>query len=88
MHPHPDSSKFPSRMPQCGQKLGASLPDDRSNGAGVRGQFQLSVPLLRNANAKGEGPRQVPTDDLRQRFLAIAAGGPGGKRRVGAKDAL
>ena len=34
------------------------------------------------------GPRQVPADDAGQRFLAVAAGVPGGERRVGGEDAL
>jgi len=88
LHPHADSSKFPSLTLQGSQKFGAPLPHDGSNGAGVGGEFQLSVPLLCNANAKGEGPRQVPANDLRQRFLAIAAGGPRGQRGVGTEDAL
>jgi len=82
LHPHPDSSKFPTLTLQCGQKFRASLPHHGGNGAGVRGEFQVPVPLLGDTNAKRQGPRQVPTDDVRQRFLAVAAGGPGGERRV------
>jgi hypothetical protein len=88
LHPHPDSSKFPSFTLQRGKKLGAALSHDGRNGAGVRGEFELSVTPLRNANTNGEGPRQVPTNDLGQCFLAVAAGDPRGQGGVGSEDAL
>ena len=88
MHAHPDSSKFPSFTLQGSQKFGAALPHHGGNRAGVRGKFQLPVALVGNANAQGERPRQVPADDLRQSFLAVAARRPGGQRRVGTKDTL
>ena len=88
MHPHPDSSKFPPFTPQCGQQVGASLSHDRGNGASVRGEFQLPVRFARNAYAKGEGSRQMPANDSRQRLLAIAARRPSGERRIGAEDEL
>ncbi len=88
LHPHPDSSKFPSLTLQGSQQFGASLPHDRSDGAGVGGKFQLPVSFFRDANAEGQRARQMPAHDSREHFLAIATGGPFGQRRVGAKDAL
>jgi len=88
LHPHPYSSKFPTLTLQGGQQFGASLPHDCSNGAGVGGKLQLPVPFLRNTNPEGQRTRQMPANDSRQCFLALATSGPTGQRRVGAEDAL
>lgn len=88
LHPHSYSSKFPTLTLQGGQEFGASLPHDRSDGAGVGGKLQLPVSFLCDANPEGQRTRQMPTDDSRQCLLALATSGPAGQRRVGAQDAL
>jgi hypothetical protein len=88
LHAHPYSSKFPSLTLQGGQQVGASLPHDGSNGAGVGSKLQLSVSFLCNANSQGERTRQMPANDPRQRFLAVAACRPTGQCRIGVQDAL
>jgi hypothetical protein len=88
LHAHPDSSKFPSFTLQCSQKFGAALPYHGGDSPGVRGKVELTVAFVGNANAQGEGPRQVSANDLRQSFLAVAAQRPGGQRGVGTKDAV
>lgn len=88
LHAHPDSSKFPSLTRKSCQQLGATLPHDGSDRAGVGRKFQLPVSFLRDPNAGRQGPRQMPAHDCREHFLAIATFSPSGERRVGAKDSL
>ncbi len=88
MHAYADSSKFPSFTLQVGQELDAALPHDGGNSPGVRGKVELPVVLVGDANAQGERPRQVPADDSRQGFLAVATRRPGGKRGVGPEYTL
>jgi len=88
LHANPDSSKFPSFTVQSSQQFGAALPHHGGNSPGIRGEVELPIALVGNANAQGEWPRQVPADDLRQSFLTVAARRPGGQHGVGTKDTL
>jgi hypothetical protein len=88
LHPHPYSSKFPPLTLQVDQELGASLPEDSGDRAGVGGKVQLAVPCIGNVDSHREGPRQEPANDFGQRFLAAAPCLPCGKGGVGAEDAL
>lgn len=73
---------------QDAKEFGAPLPEYSGNRTGVGSKFQLAVPCVGNMDSHGEGPRQEPANDSRQRFLAAAACLPGGKGGVGADDAL
>jgi len=75
-------------MLQGSQEVGAALPHHGGNGSGVCGKFEIPVVFVGNANSLGERPRQVPPDDSRQRFLAVAARHPGSQGGVGTKDVL
>jgi len=82
------SSKFPPLTSQRCEEIGASLPKHRGNGAGVGGKFELAAACIDDVNPRGEGARQMPANDDRQRMFAGAPRFPLGKDGIGGEDLL
>jgi hypothetical protein len=88
LYAHSYSSKFPPLILQRGEKIGASLPKHRSNGAGIGGELELAAACIDDVNPRGEGARQVSANDDRQRVFATAPRRPLGEDGIGGEDLL
>ena len=87
MHPEADSDKFTIFALQGGQEIGRSLPHDRGDRPGRRGQFQRLALALGYEDAFGDRPGQHAAHGPQQGLLAAPAVVPGRKLRIGIDDA-
>ena len=86
LHAHPDSSKFATRRcatPRAVRRCAAGRTAAMAPASAVK--LQLGLAVIRDANAVGEGARQVPANDRRQHCLRGAPRVPG--RRASASAA-
>jgi hypothetical protein len=74
--------------PQLRKKVGTALPGDGGDGAGIGNQIQFVSTFFGDTNAFRQRARQVPANDGCQQGLATAPCFPGGKGRIGGKNAL
>jgi len=88
VYPNSYAGKFPPLGSERAQQIAASLSQDRSDRAGVGGEFQLAAPGIGNVNPRRKGPRQVPPNEGRQCLLAAAPRFPFGEHRVGSNDVV
>jgi len=86
LYAHAYSSKFPPLTSQRSEKIGASLPEHRSNRTGIGGKLELAAACIDDVNPRGESARQVPANHDRQSMLAAPPRFPFGKGHIGGED--
>ena len=88
LHADPDCVKFPSFALQHREQFGRFLAQDAGQRPGFDAELKRTVLGAGGANAVGERPRQVATNQPVEPFLPFVAGFPGGESRVAVEDAL